>query len=308
MPIRIGRPDGERVIDFLYEPVRDDAGQVAGIFVGGYDVAEQKRGGERLVRSEAELRIAHKARRLGTWTLDIASGESAASETCKTNFGRPPDAPFSYDELRGAMYPDDRARMVAVVERSLTTGEDYDIEYRIVTPTGEIRWVQIRGQPSYDANGTPLSMTGVSLDISDRRHAEGELRDTAERLWLATENAEIGFWDADPIIDLIIWPPRTKAMFGISPEVPVSMADFYAGLHPDDSAATTEAYLAAADRAGAPFTMSSIVQWARRMVWSGGWPTKAAVCSMIRAAVFVSPGRPSTSRRENAPRKSCANS
>ncbi|HVY98365.1 MAG TPA: ATP-binding protein [Dongiaceae bacterium] len=75
------------------------------------------------------------------------------------------------------------------------------------------------------------------------------LRHHEERLRLATDAAEIGFWDVDPVEDRLVWPPRVKAMFGISPDVPVSMRDFYAGLHPDDRAAITEAFAAAADPA-----------------------------------------------------------
>lgn len=77
--------------------------------------------------------------------------------------------------------------------------------------------------------------------------AEARLRESEERLRLAVENAEIGFWDVDVINDRLIWPPQTKAMFGISADVAVTMDDFYAGLHPQDHAATTAAYLAAAD-------------------------------------------------------------
>jgi PAS domain S-box-containing protein len=81
----------------------------------------------------------------------------------------------------------------------------------------------------------------------ERVGSEARLRDSEERLRLAVDNAEIGFWDVDIVNDRLIWPPRTKAMFGISAEVPVTMDDFYAGLHPDDREATTAAYLSAAD-------------------------------------------------------------
>ncbi|MCX7283168.1 MAG: GAF domain-containing protein, partial [Novosphingobium sp.] len=81
----------------------------------------------------------------------------------------------------------------------------------------------------------------------ERVGAEARLRESEERLRLAVENAEVGFWDVDVVNDRLIWPARTKAMFGISPDVPVTMDDFYAGLHHDDSAATTAAFLAAAD-------------------------------------------------------------
>lgn len=81
----------------------------------------------------------------------------------------------------------------------------------------------------------------------ERVGAEARLREGEERLRLAVDNAEVGFWDVDEITGKLIWPPRTKAMFGISPDVPVTMADFYGGLHPDDLEKTAAAYAAAAD-------------------------------------------------------------
>ena len=45
----------------------------------------------------------------------------------------------------------------------------------------------------------------------------------------------------------LVWPPRVKAMFGISPDEPVTMQDFYDGLHPDDREATSKAFSRAAD-------------------------------------------------------------
>jgi len=83
--------------------------------------------------------------------------------------------------------------------------------------------------------------------LAERDRARGELAESETRLRLATDAAEIGFWDVDPLVDTLFWPPRVKEMFGISPDVSVSMKDFYAGLHPDDSEATTLAFAAACD-------------------------------------------------------------
>lgn len=81
----------------------------------------------------------------------------------------------------------------------------------------------------------------------ERVGTEARLRESEERLRLAVDSADVGFWDVDVVNDRLIWPARTKAMFGISPEVPVTMADFYGGLHPDDRIVTSEAFAAAAD-------------------------------------------------------------
>jgi PAS domain S-box-containing protein len=73
------------------------------------------------------------------------------------------------------------------------------------------------------------------------------LRYSDMALPLATEAGEVGLWDVDCVKDTLFWPPRVKAMFGISPDVPVTMADFHAGLHPDDRAASDAAFAAAID-------------------------------------------------------------
>ncbi|GGE52467.1 hypothetical protein GCM10007276_31850 [Agaricicola taiwanensis] len=84
-------------------------------------------------------------------------------------------------------------------------------------------------------------------DITARRHVEKRLRESEERLRLATESAEVGFWDVDVINDILFWPRQVKAMFGISANVPVSMADFHTGLHPEDREPTRAAFAAACD-------------------------------------------------------------
>ena len=125
-----------------------------------------------LMRSEERLRFILKAGRLGSWTLDLAEKRLMASDGCKVNFGRPLDRPFTYEELLDTVLPEDRARMQAAVRACVETGADYDIEYRVRWSNGEVRWVQIRGQTFFSAEGEPLTMAGVSIDVTDRKRAE----------------------------------------------------------------------------------------------------------------------------------------
>lgn len=83
----------------------------------------------------------------------------------------------------------------------------------------------------------------------ERIGAEARLRSSEERLRLAVDNAEVGFWDVDLVKNELTWPARTKAMFGIAPGTPVTLADFYDGLHPDDHEAVQQAFAAATDPA-----------------------------------------------------------
>jgi PAS domain S-box-containing protein len=87
----------------------------------------------------------------------------------------------------------------------------------------------------------------VAERTAELQASNARLLESEQQLRLATEAAEIGLWDVDTVTDTMFWPPRVKAMFGISPDVPVSMTDFYAGLHPDDKEATVAAFAGACD-------------------------------------------------------------
>jgi PAS domain S-box-containing protein len=90
-------------------------------------------------------------------------------------------------------------------------------------------------------------VTNRSWAHVERVGTEAALRASEEQLRLALDAAEIGLWDVDAVTGTLYWPPRVKAMFGISDDVPISMDDFYAGIHPDDFEATAAAFAAAVD-------------------------------------------------------------
>ena len=113
----------------------------------------------------------------------------------------------------------------------------------------ERRIIDFVFQPITDGAGAVSGVFIEGADVSGRHAAETALDISRESLTMATDAGEIGTWDLDLATGRLDWPARTKAMFGISPDVPCSMEDFYAGLHPDDLAATTTAFEAALDPA-----------------------------------------------------------
>ena len=183
----------------LVSPVFDADGNLAYYFASQFDVTTEK---ERLVRlqrdrdeleaeverrnaelqaSEQRLRFALRAGRLGSWSFDPRTERMIVSDGCKENFGRPLDDPFSYADLLAAVHPDDRARRDEALSRAVRNGTEYDIDYRIITPAGDERWLAVRAQAYSRADGTPLAVTGVSQDITDRK------RDEEHRALLANE-------------------------------------------------------------------------------------------------------------------------
>jgi hypothetical protein len=77
-----------------------------------------------------------------------------------------------------AIHPDDRDRIVGMFAR-WTTGEDasyHDIEYRITRPDGAVRWIHERGVLAFDEHGRPCRVSGISADITDRKHEQDDLQ------------------------------------------------------------------------------------------------------------------------------------
>lgn len=125
-----------------------------------------------LTASEDRLHFTLKAGGLGTWTLELPQQRLVASPICKANFGRAPADTFTYEELAASIHPDDFQRWEETVQKALTERGDLHVEYRAIWPDGTIHWIEIRAQTRFDAQGNPMLMSGVSIDISDAKEAE----------------------------------------------------------------------------------------------------------------------------------------
>jgi PAS domain S-box-containing protein len=125
-----------------------------------------------LAERETRLALALKAGGLGAWTLDPATRELVASPGCKQVFGRPTAEPFTYADFISSIHPDDLDHVQAAISATLEHDQPYRVEYRILTPAGEQRWLAVQGELQHRADGTPLAMSGYATDISDRKFAE----------------------------------------------------------------------------------------------------------------------------------------
>ncbi|HEY9217560.1 MAG TPA: PAS domain S-box protein [Phenylobacterium sp.] len=146
-----------------------------------------------------------------------------------------------------ATHPADRSDAERIFLEANAAQQPFRLEYRLRRADGVYRWAIDAASPRVGSRGEYLGYVGTVIDIEDRRRTEQALAQSEERLRLATENSEVGFWDVDVVHNELIWPPRVKAMFGISPDAAVSMHDFYEGLHPSDRERTSAAFAAAAD-------------------------------------------------------------
>ena len=152
------------------------------------EIDERTRTEERLRDNEQRLKIAVQTGKLGLWELDLETGTLSCTDICKSHFGLPPEAEFSYDTLFAAVHPDDQARVGGAVEQALEKHTDYEAEYRNLWPDGSAHWIITRGRGSYGADGQPTRMIGVTLDITERKQSEEARRQLLRQLVTAQED------------------------------------------------------------------------------------------------------------------------
>lgn len=121
--------------------------------------------------SEAQ-RIAH----IGSWEWDIRTNVVTWSDELRRVYGLPADAPAGYREFLALAHPDDRPRLEALVAEGLQNRRPVEYEWRVLRPDGSVRHMQARNVVITDGNGQAIRMAGTSMDITDRKRAEAQIR------------------------------------------------------------------------------------------------------------------------------------
>ena len=151
---------------------------------------ERARAEQRLVESEARMRLAAEAARFGMYDRNLRGAYFHASAQIKQMLGYPPDAQLDHGQVMSHIHPDDRAAGVAAYQRACDPAGDgrINVEQRVVRRDGEVRWIATVGRLLFK-NGAPERSLGFWVDISERKEAEAVLRRRDEELRAAAEVA-----------------------------------------------------------------------------------------------------------------------
>ncbi|HLW68871.1 MAG TPA: PAS domain S-box protein [Gemmataceae bacterium] len=206
---------GTRSVLASYVPHRNAAGKVIGFFALIVDLSERKQAEEALRASEERLRLAMEAAKIGAFDWDIQTGQNVWTPELEAMHGL---APGEFGKTQPAweqlVHPADRAAAVAKVEETQATGQPVEHEWRVIWPDGSVHWIAGRFQAFRDAAGKPLRMTGMNIDITERKQAEEALNDRERRLSAILNTA------ADAIITIssqgviLSVNPATERLFG----------------------------------------------------------------------------------------------
>jgi PAS domain S-box-containing protein len=178
----IGRDGTERAIEDSAAPIRDARAGIIGAVLVFRDATEQRRAFATQQVTSQRLALALQAGRMGAWEWDIVNDKVWWSGNLAALHGIE-DGAFggTVAAFLDMVHVDDRDRVQQALDDAVTGRGEYELEFRRVHPDGTLRWTGTVARVFRDESGRAVRLTGISMDVTERRRIQTELKDADRR-------------------------------------------------------------------------------------------------------------------------------
>jgi len=153
------------------------------------EIQDRQNAEAKLRKSEASLLQAQRIAQIGSWEFDVRTRHVTWSREKYRIFGLDPNSSaITYEDIIQRIHPDDQPLFEATVQDAIASGEPYDIEFRVIRPNGQIRYVESRGEAILNDQGKVIQLFGISVDMTERKRRQEALRLIVEGTAATTGN------------------------------------------------------------------------------------------------------------------------
>ena len=147
------------------------------------DILEKLEAERSIKESELRRRFALDSAKIGDWDLDLITNTTRRSLRHDQCFGyREAVDDWSYEKFLSHVYPEDKTLVDQAFQSALREGGDYDVEFRVVWPDKSVHWLWSKGTVFHDDLGQPTRVSGIQVDITDKKIIETEKNNLLEKL------------------------------------------------------------------------------------------------------------------------------
>jgi PAS domain S-box-containing protein len=213
----------------------DDYGEPSRMLGVNIDVTDRKLAEQELATASERLHLAIDSGSVGGWDFDVRTRRNAWFGRAHEQLGLAPDESSKLpQEFWAHVHEDDRERLQNALQLAKDRHEEFAQEFRVIWRDGTIHWLRSRGRYYYAADGSPERMLGISVDITESKHADQALRESEQRLRLATQAGRMYAYDWDVTTNLVVRSSEHVKILGLAEPLRFSQGQFVEKVHPDD--------------------------------------------------------------------------
>ena len=206
-------------VEIWTNPLEDASGKIGGTVVAFQNIQDRLLQQDLLRKSEEMRQMILEGSSIGTFWMDLVSGEVIWDSRTRQIFGVDADTPATLELDFSLIHPDDRIRVQETYERAINIDSDgiYGEEKRIIWPDGQVRWISTRGNVTFgECSGVrqAINMVGIVMDITAQKQAEKELVESRIQYQNLVETMNEGLAIVDENMILTYVNPRLSEILG----------------------------------------------------------------------------------------------